>query len=145
MSRTPRGASDALEPTHDVDRLAHAVIGAAIEVHRHLGAGYSEGVYQAAMVIELGQRGIPFEHQALRAIAYKGQRVGEKRFDLLVGEKLIVELKAVEALTVIHTQQVLSYLKVAGLRLGLLINFEVPVLREGLRRVVRTTSAKRRL
>ncbi len=125
-----------VEPNKDVDRLARSVIGAAIEVHRHLGPGFLEGAYEEALVVELGLRGIPFERQKPVPVHYKEHHVGEGRVDLLVGGELLVELKAVEALAPIHKAQVISYLKAMGFHLGLLINFNVPVLRDGVQRVV---------
>lgn len=125
-----------VEPGKELDALAREVIGAAIEVHRHLGPGYLESVYEEALAVELRLRGVVFERQRPIAVAYKGVSVGEGRIDVLVGEKLIVELKAVDSLAPIHTAQVLSYLKATGLKLGLLINFNVPVLKDGVKRVV---------
>lgn len=125
-----------VEPNKDVDRLARQVIGAAIEVHRHLGPGFLESVYEEALVVELGLRGIAFERQWPVPVSYKERHVGEGRIDLLVGNELIVELKAVDGLAPIHKAQVISYLKAMGLHLGLLINFNVPVLRAGIQRVV---------
>jgi len=126
------------EPDSAVDQLAHAVIGAAIEVHRLLGPGFLEEVYEQALAVELVERGVPFLRQVIIAVNYKGQKVGEGRLDLLAGGILIVELKAVDKLAPIHTAQVMSYLKTTGLQLGLLINFNVPILKEGIRRVVQT-------
>jgi GxxExxY protein len=130
-------AKDAkIEPNKRLDRLARTVIGAAIEVHRHLGPGYLESLYEEALSIELGLRRIPFERQKPIAVNYKGHAIGEGRVDLIVGDELLVELKAVEALAPIHKAQVLSYLKATEFHLGLLINFNVPVLRSGIQRVV---------
>jgi GxxExxY protein len=123
----------------ELDRLAFAVIGAAIEVHMTLGPGFLESVYRQALGRELELRGVPFKAEAPISVEYKGKKVGEGRLDLLVATSLVVELKTVDALTPIHTAQVLSYLKATSLRLGLLINFKVPVLQQGLKRVVRTT------
>lgn len=125
-----------VEPNKDVDRLAREVIGAGIEVHRHLGPGFLESIYEEALIIELALRGIPFERQKPVPVSYKERNVGEGRVDLLVAKELVVELKAVEALAPIHKAQVISYLKAMGLHLGLLINFNVPVLRAGIRRVI---------
>ena len=125
-----------VEPNQRVDRLAREVIGAAIEVHRHLGPGFLESVYEEALVIELTLRGIPFERQRPVPVSYKERNVGEGRVDLLVAQELLGELKAVETLAPIHKAQVISYLKAMGLHLGLLINFNVPVLRAGIQRVV---------
>jgi GxxExxY protein len=126
------------EPSPELNELTEAVIGAAIEVHRHLGPGYLESVYEGALTVELSLRGIPFERQLAIPVCYKGCSVGEGRVDFLVGKVLIVELKASEALVPIHRAQVISYLKALGLSLGLLINFNVPTLRAGIRRVIRS-------
>jgi len=133
-----QGAKDAKmrEPSAELDRLAHAVIGAAIEVHRLLGPGFLESVYEEALCVELQLRGIPFTRQPIVSVDYKNHIVGEGRLDLLVGDVLIVELKAVDALAPIHTAQVISYLKTTGHQLGLLINFNVPVLRGGIKRII---------
>ncbi|KYG02598.1 hypothetical protein BE21_54735 [Sorangium cellulosum] len=124
------------EPPPEVNELARRVIDAAIEVHRHLGPGYSESVYEKALVIELGLRGISFQPQAGFSVDYKGHEVGEGRMDLLVERLLVVELKAVDRFTDVHISQVLSYLKITALPLALLINFNVPVLMRGVKRVV---------
>ena len=125
--------SQRVEPSREVDDLAHSVIGAAIEVHRALGPGFLESVYQEALEVELLLRGIQFEHQVTMAVEYK---VGEGRLDLLVGKVLPVELKAVEALAPIHQAQLISYLKMTHLQLGVLINFNVPILKQGIKRVI---------
>ncbi|WP_025321611.1 GxxExxY protein [Deferrisoma camini] len=122
----------------ELNRLTEAVIGAAIEVHRHLGPGYLESVYEEALGIELDLRGIPHQRQVPVSVDYKGRSVGEGRLDLLVGDRLVVELKAVEALAPIHHAQVISYLKATGSPVGLLLNFNVPSMKEGIRRVVLT-------
>lgn len=128
------------EPSKRIDELAHAVIGAAIEVHRLLGPGFLEGVYEGALAVELGLRNIPFERQKSLAVNYKGHPVGEGRLDLFVGGELVVELKAVETLSPIHSAQVISYLKALRLPLGVLINFNVPLLKDGIKRIVHTDS-----
>lgn len=127
------------EPDPRVDALAREVIGAAIEVHRHLGPGYLESIYEEAMAVELTLRGVAFERQKPVGLRYKGHILGDHRLDLLVGDCLIVELKAVDVLAPIHHAQVLSYLKATSLTLGLLINFNVPVLKHGIKRIVLTT------
>ena len=116
---------------------ARRVIEAAVEVHRHLGPGYVESVYEKALAVELGLRGIPFEHQVAFRVEYKGYEVGEGRMDLLVERRLVVELKAVDRFTEVHVAQALSYLKATGNPLALLINFNVPVLLRGVKRIVR--------
>lgn len=124
------------EPDSKLDELARAVIGAAIEVHRTLGPGFLESVYEEALAVELDLRGIEFRRQVPVAVNYKGRAVGEARLDFLVEDGLIVELKAVDELAPIHQAQVISYLKASGRRLALLINFNVPVLRGGIKRIV---------
>ncbi|HSB79126.1 MAG TPA: GxxExxY protein [Candidatus Methylomirabilis sp.] len=127
------------EPSPALDALAHEVIDAALEVHRWLGPGYLESCYEEALAIELRERQIAFRRQAPISVDYKGRVVGEGRADFIVGDGLLVELKTVEALAPMHKAQVLSYLKATRGILGLLINFNVPVLRDGIRRVVRSS------
>jgi GxxExxY protein len=130
--------AQAYEPIPERDeQIAHEVIGAAIEVHRVLGPGFLEKIYEEAMLHELGLRSVKAEHEKELAVPYKGTLIHGQKLDLLVEGRVIVELKAVEALAPIHDAQLLSYLKAANLRLGLLINFRVPVLREGIKRKVR--------
>ena len=125
-----------MEPDPRLNRITNAIIGAAIEVHRRLGAGLPEQPYQGAMEIELTERGIPFERQKRVQILYKGIVVGRGCIDLLVAEKLIVEIKSCEMLHPTHRLQVLSYLRIIRQPLGLLINFNVPILKEGIRRII---------
>jgi GxxExxY protein len=136
MENFDRTATAMKEPSKEVDDLARQVIGAAIEVHRVLGPGYIECVYEEALCIELELRGVPFQRQQKVAVKYKGRSVGEGKYDLLVGGLLIVELKAVEALAGIHSAQAISYLKATGKTLALLINFNVTVLKNGVKRVI---------
>lgn len=137
MSR--QDAKDAKqEPDSVLDALAHDVIGAAIEVHSHLGPGYQEAVYEEALAVELGMRGISYERQVSRVVSYKGREVGSGKLDLLVDGRLVVELKAVEKLLPLHKAQVISYLKSAECTLGLLINFNERLVRDGIQRVVFT-------
>src|SRR4051812_47167589 len=105
----------------EMDKLTEAVIGAAIEVHQELGPGLPEHVYENALCVELQLRQIPFECQCVQTVNYKGHKVGEMRLDLLIGGKLIVELKAVESLLPIHKAQVISYLHLTKRQLALLI------------------------
>ncbi len=136
---TPRNPRERKEPGAELDLLAHKVIGAAIAVHRALGPGFLESVYEEAICVELDFQTVPFERQFKIAVQYRGHAVGEGRLDLLVAKALPVELKAVEAIAPIHQAQMLSYLKMTGLQLGLLINFNVPVLKQGTKRVVLTS------
>ena len=133
-----KGAKIFLPGEEILDELAYVVFGAALEVHRALGPGYVESVYEEALSIELSARSVPFERQVPIFIDYKGHRVGGTRLDVLVDRRVVVELKAVDALAKVHTAQLLSYLKATRCRLGLLINFNVPILKSGMKRVVLT-------
>jgi GxxExxY protein len=113
------------------------VIGAAIEVHRHLGPGFLESIYQRAMCIELAERAISFDKKKRIAIVYKGHQLHGQELDLVVESTVVVEMKAVSQLEEIHSSQLVAYLKATGLRAGLLINFNKPVLKDGIRRIVR--------
>lgn len=126
------------EPSQRADELAHQVIGAAIEVHRILGPGYLESVYEEALAIEFDLRNIPYTRQKAICVVYKQRNAGESRFDFLVGDELIVELKAIEKLHPIHPAIVISYLKMTKLDLGLIINFNVIQLKDGIKRIVLT-------
>lgn len=125
-----------LEPSAHVDAIARAVIGAAIEVHRHLGPGFLASIYLGALRRELELRNLRVEPEAPADVIYKDALVGAHRIDLLVERELIVELKAVEAISSTHLAQVLSYLKARGLPLGLILNFRAPVMKQGIKRVV---------
>jgi GxxExxY protein len=105
-------------------------------VHELLGPGYLESVYERAVCVELQLRGIEFERQVPVGLWYKGASVGEHRLALVIRRRLIVELKAVDTLLPVHLVQVRSYLKATGERLGLLINFNVPLLLQGVPRVI---------
>ncbi|KAB0671163.1 GxxExxY protein [Oryzomonas sagensis] len=121
----------------EIDSLSNKVIGALIEVHRCLGPGLLESAYEECLCRELELRGIAFERQASLSIAYKGIQIDAAyRIDILVENALILELKSVAKLESIHEAQVLTYLKLKNLWLGLLINFNVSVLKDGIRRMV---------
>jgi GxxExxY protein len=124
------------EPPPRLDRLAHTVIGAAIEVHRHLGPGYLESIYQRALFFELGLQGVSVRRHVEMPVIYKGQSLGNSQLDFLVEDELVVELKAVESILEIHRAQVISYLKAGGFQLGLLINFKTKMLKDGIRRII---------
>ncbi len=124
-------------PGEEIDRVAYATIGAAIEVHRSLGPGFLESAYEEAMAVELGLRGLRFDRQLRVPIEYKDVIVAEHVIDMVVEGELVLELKAIERLAAVHLAQVHSYLKAGAYQLGLLINFNVPVLKEGIRRVIR--------
>lgn len=117
--------------------LSGEVIGAAIEVHRELGSGLLEACYLECLMAELAHRGIKVEKEVRLPLKYRDVSIENAyRLDLLVDDELIVEIKTVEGLLPIHTAQLLTYLKLAKKKLGLLINFNVEVLRSGVKRVV---------
>jgi len=120
----------------DINQLTGKVIGAAIEVHKSLGPGLLESIYEECLCIELRLKKIPFEKQKELPIEYKGVKLHSAyRIDIVVDERLIVELKACESLQPIHDAQLLTYLRLTGIKYGLLINFNVPVLKEGIKRL----------
>ncbi len=121
----------------EFDELSNRVIGCAIEVHRILGPGLLESTYEQCLARELQLRGFRFNLQWALPVEYKGLRLDcGYRVDIVVGNQLIVELKAVERVIPVHQAQLLSYMKLAGIRTGLLINFNVPLLRDGIQRFV---------
>jgi GxxExxY protein len=120
-----------------LNQLSEHVIGAAIEVHRELGPGLLESVYEACLVHELCERGLGIERQKALPVRYKSVLVDPGlRLDLIVDRRLIVEIKSVERLERVHEKQLLSYLRLSGCHLGLLVNFNVRLMREGIRRIV---------
>ena len=124
-----------MEPDPALNRITNAIIGAAIDVHRALGPGHLESAYEEAMDHEMTLRGIRFRRQVDVALIYKGRTVGKGRLDFLIEEMVVLDLKAIEQFTSIHTAQMVSYLSITGYPLGLLINFNVPALRHGIRRI----------
>lgn len=124
-----------------IERVAHTVIGCAIEVHRHLGPGLLESLYEHALVHELGLAGANVQRQIEVRIPYKDIALPPYRVDLVVERCVIVELKAVESIQDVHKAQLLSYLRMTGLALGLVINFNESVLKTGIKRVINERSA----
>jgi GxxExxY protein len=122
----------------ETESLAHATIGAIIEVHRHLGPGLPELSYRKALSHELTLRGIEHQCEYPVPIVYKGVRVGEGRIDIPVANRLVVEIKLVETLTAVHRAQTLTYLQLLKLQLGLLCYFNVAIMRDGIKRVINT-------
>lgn len=121
----------------EANRLSREIVGAAIEVHRWMGPGLLESVYEECLCRELELRNIPFQRQAPFVLEYKGHQLNTGyRLDLVVGGLVIVELKTIEHFEPIHEAQLLTYLRLRNLWLGLLINFNVPVLKDGLKRMV---------
>ncbi len=117
--------------------LTEQIIGGAIEVHRHWGPGLYEEIYERSLYHELRLRKVAFKSQVSLPLIYKGEQVGDDlRLDLIAEGKVVVELKTVKALEALHEAQLLTYMKLTGCKIGLLINFNVPVLKQGIKRMV---------
>jgi GxxExxY protein len=123
--------------SEDIDQITEKIIGAAIAVHKEIGPGLLESAYEACWVYELSQSGLKVERQKSLPVTYRSVKIDcGYRIDLLVENKVVVELKAVERLEKIHEAQLLSYLKLSGYSVGLLINFNEETLTKGLKRLV---------
>ena len=121
----------------ELDAVSNSIIGAAIEVHKALGPGLLEAAYESCLAFELAERGHSVERQKAVPVTYKSVQVEAGfRIDLLVEGKIIVELKAVESILPVHKAQLMTYLTLTGLRVGILVNFNVNMLKQGLHRVV---------
>jgi GxxExxY protein len=118
----------------NINQITEKIIGCAIEVHRTLGPGLLEATYEEALCIEFTDAGTKFQRQMPFPIMYKGRNLGQYRLDLLVDEQVIVEIKSVERFDSVFEAQVLTYLRVTGKRIGLLINFNSRLLRDGVKR-----------
>jgi GxxExxY protein len=116
--------------------LTRRIIEAAIQVHRNLGPGYLESIYHNALTHEFSSRGIPFEREKVIPVTYKGVIVGEHRLDSLVADRVVIELKAVSGFHQAFRAQAISYLKATSLKVGLILNFGMPTMKEGITRVV---------
>jgi GxxExxY protein len=126
-----------MEEKDRLDSITRRIIGAAIEVHKHLGPGLLESAYESCLAFELSERGLAIERQKPLPIKYKNVLLDcGYKLDLVVEDSVIVELKAIEQLLPIHEAQLLSYLRISGKSTGLLINFHVRVLKNGLKRIV---------
>jgi len=124
---------------NDIDffnTITRKIIICSIEVHKTLGPGLLESIYENALCIELQENHLTVERQVSVPITYKGCPLGEYRLDLLVEREIIVELKSVERIDPVHEAQLLTYLKITEKRLGLLINFNVPILKNGIKRII---------
>jgi len=121
-----------------LNQLSYRIIQAAITVHKELGPGLLESVYQTCMLIELNEMGLDTDAEVAFPIVYKGRAVNEEgfRIDILVNDLIIVELKSVEIMLNVHKKQLLTYLRIARKPLGLLINFNEPVLKNGIKRII---------
>ena len=120
---------------YEPDELTDVIIGAAMDVHSELGAGLLEQIYENALCVELSRRGIPYQRQMRVPVRYKGKEVGDLHADLVVKGRVIVELKSVRELAPIHKAQLITYLKLSRIKTGLLINFNVVSLKNGIRRL----------
>jgi GxxExxY protein len=121
----------------ETERIAQIAVDSAYKVHDALAPGLLESVYEACLCHELSKRAIPFKKQVSLPVTYDGVRLDAGlRLDLLLADALIIELKSAEKILPLHEAQLLTYLKLTGLRLGLLVNFNVPVIKEGIRRIV---------
>lgn len=118
--------------------LTERIIACALSVHRELGPGLLESTYEAALSIELATAGLKFDRQVLMPIHYRGARIGDYKVDLIVESQIVVEIKSVHRFDPVFSAQVLTYLRVTGLQVGLLLNFGRPVLAEGIKRIVLT-------
>ncbi|HMJ07503.1 MAG TPA: GxxExxY protein [Pyrinomonadaceae bacterium] len=128
---------DARPETDRLDKLTEKIIGSAIEVHRSLGPGLLESAYEECLCFELGQIGLHFERQVRLPVIYKDVRLDcGYRMDVVVENAVVLEIKAVERLIPVHEAQLLSYLKLSNMRVGLLMNFHVSTLKSGLKRIV---------
>jgi GxxExxY protein len=123
-----------LEEMEAINKMTEKVIGCAIEIHRVLGPGLLESVYEEALCIELSDAGLKFQRQVNIPAVYKGKQVGQYRIDLIVGEAVIVGLKSVDRHDPVFEAQILTYLRVTGKKVGLLINFNSKLLRSGVKR-----------
>lgn len=120
-----------------VEQLSHRVIGAALKVHKELGPGLIESIYERCLCYEFQKSGLEFERQVAVPVVYDSVKLdADLRLDIWVEQLLIVEVKAVEAILPIHQAQLMTYLKLTGNRLGLLINFNVALLKNGIKRVI---------
>jgi GxxExxY protein len=137
MNNLTAESAEPAEVRRDIDVLTEKVIGGAIEVHRALGPGLLESTYELCLCRELSMRGMAFERQKPIPVEYKGVKLDcGYRADLVIEEKVLIEIKALDALTAIHEAQLLAYLRLGQWQVGLLINFNVQFLKQGIRRRV---------
>ena len=120
-----------------LNALSNAVIRSAIEVHRELGPGLLESVYETALCVELRASGVDVQRQVGIPLFYKGELISEHRANLIVANRIVVEIKSISRFDPIHTAVMLTYLRIAQLRLGLLLNFNTPVMKQGIKRIIR--------
>lgn len=120
----------------ELDRITEKIIGCGIEVHRELGAGLLESVYESALCIEFLNNGLFYERQKALPLEYKGYKIGDFRIDLIVENSIVVELKSVDRFDPVFEAQILSYMKLGKYKLGLIMNFNSPLLKDGIKRFI---------
>jgi len=120
----------------ELNKITEKIIGCCIEVHKQLGPGLLESVYESALCIEFQRNDILFERQKSLPVIYKGEKIGDFRIDLLVAKTIVIELKSVERMDPVFEAQILSYMKLGTYKLGLLINFNSKLLKNGIKRFV---------
>jgi GxxExxY protein len=120
----------------DLERVVCSCIGCCLAVHRALGPGYNEGTYARACRLEMRAAGLSFEEEKTITVRYRGELVSTQHIDLFVDNRVVMELKSVEAIHPVHVAQTVSYLRATGSRVGLIVNFNVVLLKQGIRRVV---------
>jgi GxxExxY protein len=132
----PRRHRDTETSDLELNEITEKIIGCAIEVHRHLGPGLLEHAYEEALCIEFQLQGLDYQRQVAAPLTYKGRAIGEYRIDLLVEDAVVVEIKSVERYDPVFEAQVLTYLRMTGKRVGLLMNFNSRLLKNGIKRFV---------
>jgi GxxExxY protein len=135
MSQEEEYVDDDMEPDPKLNRITNAIIGAAIAVHRELGPGHLEAIYGRDLAIEFAHRGIGFQKEVPVTLAYRGQVVGNGRLDFLVEGCVILELKSIESIGPVQRAQMLTYLRITHHKLGIILNFNVARLVDGIRRI----------
>ena len=120
----------------DLNSISEVIIGCAIEVHRSLGPGLLESIYQKALCIELKLAGLNYENERVIDVEYKGEMIGQFRIDIVVEDLIVVELKSVERFDPVFEAQLLGYMRLGGFKLGLLINFNSELLKDGIKRLI---------
>jgi len=131
-----QNTGEKMKDMKELNKITEKIIGCAIEVHKILGPGLLESLYEKAIYCEFKLEHLSYKNQLIIPIMYKGIKLGEHRIDTLVENEIIVELKAVSNIDPVFEAQLLSYLRLTGKKLGLLINFNVPILRDGIKRII---------
>jgi GxxExxY protein len=130
-------SGNGIKIVQEINKTTESIIGAAIEVHKHLGPGLLESAYEECLCHELSLRNIPFQRQVPLPVIYKGTKLDcGYRIDILVNDEVVVELKSIESIMPIHEAQALTYLKLGNWKVGLILNFNVPILVKGVKRLV---------